>query len=147
VPERYFTLHQAEALLPEVERRIRQAIQIRNEHTASEDAFNQYRRRVAFSGGMIVDRSQLLSLRARRDALVMRLKEILTEIEALGVQVKDLDTGLLDFPTMYHGEVVLLCWRLGEDRIRYWHGLEEGFRGRKEIDSDFLSHHRGDSME
>lgn len=145
--ERYFSLDEAEALLPEVERRIRQAIQIRGDQAASEDAFNQYRRKVAFSGGMMVDRSQMLSLRARCDALVMRLKEVLAEIQTLGVLVKDLDTGLLDFPTMYRGREVLLCWKLGEERIRFWHGLEEGFRGRKEIDSEFLANHRGGAVD
>jgi hypothetical protein len=143
VTQRYFTLDQAEALLPEVERRIREAVHAKSELSASEEAFNQYRRRVAFSGGMVVDRSQLLSLRSRCDALMMRVKEILSGIDALGVQVKDLDAGLLDFPTFYHGREVLLCWKLGEQRIRYWHGLEEGFRGRKEIDSEFLANHSG----
>lgn len=55
------------------------------------------------------------------------------EIQALGVLVKDLDTGLVDFPALRGGEEVLLCWQLGEDEIRYWHGLEEGFAGRKEL--------------
>jgi hypothetical protein len=50
-----------------------------------------------------------------------------------GVQVKDLDTGLLDFPSRREGEEVLLCWRVGEDEIRFWHGLEEGFAGRKPL--------------
>jgi hypothetical protein len=147
VSQRYFTLDQAEALLPELERRIREAIRAKSELSASEEAFNQYRRRVAFSGGMVVDRSRLLSMRGRCDALVMRLRELLAEMEALGVQVKDLETGLLDFPTMYCGQEVLLCWKLGEDRIRFWHGLEEGFRGRKEIDSEFLANHRGQAPE
>ena len=60
-----------------------------------------------------------------------------------GVQVKDLDTGLIDFPTLYKGREVLLCWKLGEERIAYWHGVEEGFRGRKAIDDEFREEHRG----
>jgi hypothetical protein len=55
--------------------------------------------------------------------------------------VKDLDTGLLDFPTLYQGREVYLCWRLGESQINYWHGVDEGFAGRKAIDDDFLANH------
>jgi hypothetical protein len=58
--------------------------------------------------------------------------------------VKDLDTGLVDFPTMYRGVEVCLCWKLGEGAIGYWHGVDEGFRGRKPIDQDFRDQHRGD---
>jgi hypothetical protein len=57
--------------------------------------------------------------------------------------VKDLDIGLIDFPTLFRGREVYLCWRMGETGIRYWHG-EEGFRGRKEIDRDFLDNHSAD---
>ena len=97
---------------------------------------------VAMMGGMRVDRSRVLAVRAKSDATVSRLNEILNEVSGLGVQIKDLDTGLIDFPTFYHGDEVLLCWRLGETGIRFWHGLEEGFRGRKEIDQEFLDNHR-----
>ena len=54
-------------------------------------------------------------------------------IHELGGQVKDLDQALVDFPALRGDEEVLLCWRLGEDEIRYWHGLEEGFAGRREL--------------
>ena len=59
--------------------------------------------------------------------------------------VKDLDVGLIDFPTLYRGEEVYLCWKLGETGIQYWHGIDEGFRGRKKIDRDFLDNHKGES--
>jgi hypothetical protein len=62
----------------------------------------------------------------------------------MGVLVKDLDTGLVDFPTLFRGVEVYLCWKLGENGIEFWHGVEEGFRGRKSIDQDFLDHHEGD---
>src|SRR5262245_2816776 len=54
-------------------------------------------------------------------------------IQELGAIVKDLDSGLVDFPARRQGEDVLLCWRVGEDEIRYWHGLDDGFAGRKEL--------------
>ncbi len=55
------------------------------------------------------------------------------ELTALGVQVKDLDTGLVDFPALRGGEEVLLCWQLGEDEIGWWHTLDGGFAGRRPL--------------
>ena len=63
-------------------------------------------------------------------------------MERSGAQIKDLDIGLIDFLTMYRGREVLLCWKLGEEGIGYWHGTEEGFRGRKPIDDEFREHRR-----
>lgn len=59
---------------------------------------------------------------------------MLAEIDATGVHVKDLDIGLLDFPCKVEGEILLLCWRLGEPTITHWHSTNEGFAGRKPID-------------
>ncbi len=67
-------------------------------------------------------------------ALATELERCLIELEALGVLVKDVDLGLLDFPARREGEDVLLCWHVGEDRVTSWHGLEEGFAGRKPVD-------------
>jgi len=71
------------------------------------------------------------------DALVQRAKDAVAEIDAIGVQVKDLDTGLLDFPFSLDGDVVLLCWKMGETRITHWHTVEAGFRGRQPVDERF----------
>ena len=74
---------------------------------------------------------------ARSDEFAAAAAELETCLEALtelGVQVKDIDAGLLDFPAVREGEDVLLCWRLGEDSVEWWHGLEEGFAGRRPID-------------
>jgi len=57
-------------------------------------------------------------------------------LEELGVEIKDIDTGLVDFPSEREGIAVLLCWRVGEESVAYWHGLEDGFAGRKPIDWD-----------
>ena len=58
----------------------------------------------------------------------------MNQLSALGVEIKDSDTGLLDFPSLRDGDEVLLCWRIGEDAVEWWHGREEGFAGRKRID-------------
>ena len=138
---RYFTRAEAEALLPAVQRHIRQAVHLKQEHDSAHNAHQEFQRKVIMMGGMQVDRSKVLAQNAKRDATVSRLNEILAEIGEMGVQVKDLDTGLIDFPTFYHGDEVLLCWKLGEDAIRYWHSPSDGFRGRKEIDDEFLRDH------
>ncbi len=71
------------------------------------------------------------------EALVQRAKDAIEEIDAIGVQVKDLDIGLLDFPCLLEGETVLLCWKRGEPRIEFWHRIEDGFAGRQPIDARF----------
>jgi hypothetical protein len=76
--------------------------------------------------------------RAERDKAFQNIKDTLAEIDAIGVQVKDLDIGLLDFPCAVGDEIVLLCWKYGEERIEFWHGMEEGFQGRKPIDERIL---------
>jgi hypothetical protein len=66
--------------------------------------------------------------------LARELQEVVDELNLIGVQLKDVDTGLLDFPALREGEDVLLCWRVGEDAVEYWHGIEDGFAGRRRID-------------
>jgi hypothetical protein len=93
------------------------------------------------SGGARVDTNALRALRNRGDASLAGLKQALEEIQEAGALIKDLDIGLLDFMTRYRDRDVCLCWKLGEDAIRFWHGEEEGFRGRKPIDPEFLANH------
>ena len=140
---RYFTLDEASRLLPTIEVALRRAVHLHGESEIVAAEIRQIAQRVALMGGVLLDQNKLLGLRSRGDALTRRLKETLDEIHGLGCQVKDLDVGLLDFPTLYRGQEVLLCWKLGEPEIAWWHGLEEGFRGRKPIDEEFRGNHRG----
>src|SRR4051794_829007 len=144
---RYFSLEQANRVLPKVEAAVRTAIGLKAELQSAEEAIRDLNRRVMMSGGMVVNRESALAQRQSRERSAERLQEAMEEITEYGCQVKDLDIGLLDFPTLYRGREVLLCWRLGEQKIEYWHDLEEGFRGRKPIDEDFLANHRGDTVE
>lgn len=132
-------------MLPEVERLLRDALFQKTEYQAAEDEFNRTTQRIRMAGGSRVSPGSFLALRARRDTGAAALKHSFERLEEMGVLIKDLDIGLIDFLTRYHGREVCLCWKLGEDRIRFWHGMEEGFRGRKEIDQEFLQNHRGDS--
>jgi hypothetical protein len=64
------------------------------------------------------------------------LAHAIDAVVELGVQVKDIDEGLVDFPALRRGETVLLCWKLGEDRVGFWHTIEEGFAGRRPLPFD-----------
>jgi hypothetical protein len=141
---RFFTLRQAEQLLPEVETAIRKAIAAKAEFAEAESDSQEFQRRVMLQGGVLVDHSKLLERKQRRDASARNLKDSVEKIQEYGCLVKDLDIGLIDFPTLFNGEEVYLCWKLGESGIRFWHGVQEGFRGRKAIDQEFLDHHQGD---
>ena len=141
---RFFTLQQAELLLPHVESAIREAIALKSGFQEAEDACQAQQRRVMMLGGVVVDHSQLLDRKRRRESSAQHLKDVIEKIQDCGCLVKDLDIGLIDFPTLFNGQEVYLCWKLGESGIRFWHGVQEGFRGRKAIDQEFLDHHQGD---
>lgn len=140
---RYFTLAESERLLPDVERSLREALFHRSEYKKADEELDGSAQHIRMSGGARVDRGAYLATRARRDTSAAALKDALDHIEQVGAVVKDLEIGLIDFLSMYRGREVCLCWKLGEDRIRFWHGTEEGFGGRKEIDDAFRSGHRG----
>jgi len=145
---KYFTLSESERLLPEVERALRDALLHKAEYQEAAQALDAITQRVRFSGGTRVNREEHLALRAKRETSAAALKDAIERIEQVGALVKDLDIGLIDFLTLYQDREVCLCWKLGEDRIRFWHGLEEGFRGRKPIDEEFLkSHHAGEGSD
>jgi len=139
-----FTLEEAQSLIPRVEHLLRQAIALKSEYDEVEGAIQTFTQRVMLMGGVSVNREHAAETRNRRESAARQLRSTIEQVQELGCQVKDLDTGLVDFPTLLHGEEVLLCWKLGERTIEFWHGLEEGFRGRKPIDRDFLDHHQGD---
>jgi hypothetical protein len=142
---RYFTLAQAHRLLPKVEERIREALFVKSEFQRADEELRATTKHIFLSGGASVDPARLAALKSTRDGAGAKVQSLCEDIHEIGCLVKDLDIGLLDFPTLYRDEEVYLCWRLGEDRIRFWHQIEAGFRGRKPIDDDFLANHRGDS--
>ena len=141
---RRFTLAEAQSLIPKVDALLREAVSLRSDFQEAEEAVQAFAQRVTLMGGMIVDREQVIDAKNRRDLVGSKLKAAIEGVQEFGCVVKDLDMGLIDFPTLFRGEEVYLCWKLGEAKIAYWHGVDEGFRGRKEIDQDFLDNHRGD---
>lgn len=142
---RHFRLEEAERLLPDVERALREAIVHKKEYEQAESELHGSMERIRMAGGSRVNPGPILALRVRKDSATKALTAAVERVEDLGAQIKDLDIGLIDFPALYHGREVLLCWKLGEDGIAFWHGVDEGFRGRKPIDDDFREHHRGNS--
>jgi hypothetical protein len=141
---RYFTLEQAQQLLPDVGAAIEQAIHLKSEFQEAETELQAANQRITMMGGSWVDRDHLISQKSRRETSATQLKEAVELVQSYGCLIKDLDIGLIDFPTLYRGEEVYLCWKVGEKGIEFWHGVTEGFRGRKKIDREFLDHHKGD---
>jgi hypothetical protein len=141
---KFFTLQQAEKILPDVEAAIREAIFAKNEYDNAEAERQDVSRRVAVLGGVQVDRSRVMEQKQRQDRAARSLQQTIERVHDFGCLVKDLDIGLIDFPALFRGEEVYLCWKLGEPGIQFWHGVSEGFRGRKPIDSGFLEHLRGE---
>jgi hypothetical protein len=91
--------------------------------------------RIRGNGGGIPP-AELADTAAEVDREARSLARAVDEVTELGVEVKDIDEGLVDFPALQNGETVLLCWKLGEDEIRYWHTLEGGFAGRRPLPLD-----------
>ena len=131
---RTFSLEEAQTLLPILESLLRTAIEGKKLIEKVDAEFQETAHRVFLNGGTLLNVVRLARRKAQREKAVQRVKDAVAEIDATGVQVKDLDIGLLDFPCRVEGEIILLCWKLGEKAITHWHGTEEGFAGRKPID-------------
>ena len=141
---RYFSLEQAEKLLPEVEGAMRRAIGLKQQYQRLEAEWEKFSRRIQMAGGARVNHSAALEMKGSKEEAARGLKGCVEDIHKFGCLVKDLDTGLIDFPTLFQEREVYLCWKLGEAGIQFWHGVDEGFRGRKPIDAEFLAQHRGE---
>jgi hypothetical protein len=132
--DRSFTFDEAQRLLPVLESLLRTAIDGKKLIEAVDAEFQELAHHVFLSGGLLVNIVQVARRKAEREKTIHRVKDALAEIDSTGVQVKDLDIGLLDFPCEVEGRTVLLCWKLGETGITHWHGTDEGFAGRNPID-------------
>jgi hypothetical protein len=132
-----FTLDEAQSLLPVVESLLKRAIEGKRSADEIEADLAGLAQRIYFSGGMRVNAANVARQRSEMDNHLQRVRESLAEIDVIGVQVKDLDSGLLDFPCRLDDEVVLLCWRMGESTIEHWHTIESGFQGRQPLDERF----------
>ena len=134
---RTFTLDEAQALLPVLESLLKRAMESKLAAETVETDLSDLARRIYLSGGMRVDASKVGKIRDEMESHLQRVRESIAEIDAIGVQVKDIENGLLDFPFRLDDDVVLLCWRLGEASIEHWHTQDAGFKGRQPVDERF----------
>lgn len=135
---RLFTLTEAERARKEIEPFLLEAMDCRKKLAGLETDLAAVSARIMMMGGVVVPYEKLASLRAQHQQLADTLKQALNRILETGCLIKDLEVGLLDFPALINNEEVYLCWRLGEDRIRFYHRQNEGFAGRKPLDPQDL---------
>jgi hypothetical protein len=129
---RHFTPEEANAALSEVRPLVEQMVSHRRAHVEALERQEELEGRIRGNGGGIPP-AQLADTAADVERLARELARSVDELVALGVEVKDLDEGLVDFPALRRDETVLLCWKLGEDEIRFWHTVAEGFAGRQPL--------------
>jgi hypothetical protein len=124
-----FTLSEARSLLPRVRKLMERVSAEREMLKKVHPDVERARKKAEVCGGSIYGTFYLEHVSVFAKAV--------REVESLGVQIKDYDAGLIDFPCQYEGRIVLLCWRIGEEEINYWHELEAGFAGRQLLTDDF----------
>ncbi len=131
---RIFTLTEAERTRREVEPVLLEAMNSQRKRDELEQSLAAISHRIQLQGGVVIAYEKAAKLRMEFNRLTDSVKSSLERIEATGCVVKDIDVGLLDFPAIVNNEEVYLCWRVGEDRIRFYHRQDEGFAGRKPLD-------------
>jgi len=132
---RHFTPEEANAELEHVRPLVEQLVTTRLEHSAALERQEELEGKIRGNGGGIPP-AELAQATAEVDAIARRLARLVDEITEHGAQVKDLDSGLVDFPALRRGETVLLCWQLGEDEIAWWHRVDDGFADRRPLPLD-----------
>jgi len=132
---RHFTPEEANAALAEVRPLVEKMVEQRRLHVAALERQEELEGHIRGNGGGIPP-AELADTAAEVERLARELARLVDEITAGGAEVKDLDEGLIDFPALRRGEPVLLCWKLGENEIAYWHPVEDGFSGRRPLPLD-----------
>jgi hypothetical protein len=132
---RHFTPDEANAELEHVRPLVEQLVAGSREHALALERQEELERKIRGNGGGIPP-AELAEATAEVERLARSLARVADEITSHGVQIKDLESGLIDFPALRQGETVLLCWQLGEDEIAWWHRVEDGFAGRRPLPLD-----------
>jgi hypothetical protein len=128
---RYFTVEDANALLPTVAPVLRSLRSLREKMVHVAGAVADFELLVAGNGHGAESKALEPDNDMRR--LRAQIREQLHLLEEMGIQVKDIEHGVIDFPARMFGREILLCWRLGEDKVRHWHDVESGFSGRQPL--------------
>ncbi|MGO8813698.1 MAG: DUF2203 domain-containing protein, partial [Terriglobia bacterium] len=132
--DKYFDRREAEELLHTITPWLEEARDEKQKVEAFKNDLAQVASRIMVMGGIVPPLADLLRKKSDHDKAAEHLVEVINRIQDSGVLVKDLDAGLVDFPSLLDGEEIYLCWKLGEAHIDFWHGIDEGFAGRKPID-------------
>ena len=133
---RLFTVAEVNALIPRLSLLMQQAMDFHKRASALQEALSEERDRIRASGGAMVDQHDWKAKAERLDGYAIEVNQVLKEIQELGGVTKDIETGLVDFPGLVaqaRPKPVNLCWRHGEDAVRFWHGFDEGFAQRKPL--------------
>ena len=138
---RTFTLPEAQTLLPVLDSLLQRAQAAAGVATARENALESLSQAIFLAGGLRVDLPQVARVKAEHATAVTEAKDTLEEIASIGVEVRDLHTGLLEFPFQLDDEIVMLCWHQGESNITQWHPAEATWEDRQPLDDRFT---RGD---
>jgi hypothetical protein len=133
VAERYFSVADVEALIPELTRHMKRVMSANAEASEARDRLQAEQQRISTSGGGVLDRRAWSTDKDRIERRTAEMQRGLREIAELGGVPKDLGLGLVDFLHLRDGREVNLCWKYGEREIRHWHGLDEGYAGRKPL--------------
>jgi hypothetical protein len=130
--QRIFTPEEANATLPDLRPLVEDMVAAKRALDEAQERADEVNARISGNGGGLPP-AQLAEVHDLVSRRATALAQALEQVQALGVIVKDLDSGLVDFPSVRDGEDVLLCWQLGEDEVGFWHTYEDGFAGRRPI--------------
>lgn len=133
----YFTLQEAESLIPAISECLQAAIEAKSQVGAIDTEMQELSARICMVGGSEVNPTFVARRKLERVSLVQSIEDAVKQIQSNGCLVKDLDIGLLDFPALLNGVEVFLCWKLGEPKIEWWHSTQEGYADRRKIMDEF----------
>jgi hypothetical protein len=132
MPPRYFTLEQANRAVEELRPIVEQMVEHHGRFLAAQERRGELTEQAGANGGDLTP-TDFAEVEQELEAEATALARCIERIQSAGALVKDLDRGLLDFPSLRDGAEILLCWHLGEDDIAFWHAADEGFAGRKPL--------------
>jgi hypothetical protein len=133
--KKYFTREEADALLPTIKLDLYQIQKVKHRFEAKYSQLKALKAHVKRHGAPEGE-DPFFTLEAELEFMQLEADALLQSFRMKGVQLKDIDSGLIDFPAVVNGREVLLCWRLGEERVEHYHGLHDGFAGRKKLTGD-----------
>ena len=129
----HFQPADVDRLIPRLAEVMARAMTAHAEAGAISARLEEERQRIGLAGGGMIDRTAWRADAERLEQLTETVRQALTEIAGMGGVTKDISLGLVDFPHVRDGRVVNLCWKLGEDAVRHWHGLDEGYTNRRPL--------------